>query len=109
MPFDEALAARIREQLGRRKNVQERKMFGGLGFLLNGNMLVGVWKNALIVRLGIEAAEDAMKEVHVRDFDITGKAMRGWAMVDAPGLAGDDQLGIWIDRAWKFVCHMPAK
>ena len=109
MPFDEALALRIREELGRRKNVQEKKMFGGVGFLLNGNMLVGVWKDALIVRLGIEDAEDALKEPHVREFDITGKAMRGWVMVDPPGLADDDQLGTWIQRAWKFVGKMPAK
>ncbi len=76
MAFDESLAARIRQQLARRKNVEEKKMFGGIGFLLNGNLLVGVWKESLVVRLGEEEGEEALKEPHVKGFDITGKPMR---------------------------------
>src|SRR5262245_49709937 len=75
MAFDEALAERIRKGLARRKNIQEKKMFGGIGFLLNGNMLVGVWKESLIVRLGPEDGDEALLEPHVREFDITGRAM----------------------------------
>ena len=65
MAFDETLAERIRRGLARRKSIEEKKMFGGVGFLLNGNMLVGVWKESLIVRLGDEQGEEALKEPHV--------------------------------------------
>ncbi|MBI2807836.1 MAG: TfoX/Sxy family protein [Planctomycetes bacterium] len=109
MTFDEYLAERIRAALVRKKGVVEKKMFGGVGFLLHGNMLVGVWKTSLIVRLGPEQTDDALLEPHVRVFDITGKPMKGWAMVDAPGLADDAALKDWIQRAWKFVSKLPKK
>jgi TfoX/Sxy family transcriptional regulator of competence genes len=109
MAFSEALAGRIRQQLARRKNVEEKKMFGGVGFLLNGNMLVGVWKDSLIVRLGPDEGEEAHLEPHVREFDITGRPMKGWVLVEPEGVKGDDQLGEWIQRAVKFVGNMPAK
>lgn len=81
MAFDETLAARIRKNLARKKNIEEKTLFGCFCLLLNGNVLVGVWKNSLIVRLGNEQGEDALLELHVRPFDITGKSMKGWAMV----------------------------
>ena len=109
MAFDESLAARIRDSLARRKGVQEKKMFGGVGFLLNGNMLVGVWKDSLIVRLGPEEGDEALKEPHVKEFDITGRAMKGWVLVEPEGIEGDDQLGGWIQQAVKFVGALPAK
>jgi TfoX/Sxy family transcriptional regulator of competence genes len=77
MAFDEALAERIRKQLARRANLEEKKMFGGIGFLLKGNLLVGVWKESLIVRLSPEESQEALKEAHVREFDITGRPMKG--------------------------------
>ena len=109
MAFSETLAERIRQQLARRKNVEERKMFGGIGFLLNGNLLVGVWKDSLVVRLGEEEGEEALKEPHVKEFDITGKPMRNWVLVEPEGVEDDDQLGGWIGRAVKFVGKLPAK
>jgi TfoX/Sxy family transcriptional regulator of competence genes len=84
-------------------------MFGGVGFLLNGNMLDGVWKNSLIARLGSEAGEETLLEPHVREFDITGKPMKGWVMVESEGVEHDDQLKEWIDRATRFVKTLPAK
>jgi TfoX/Sxy family transcriptional regulator of competence genes len=75
MGFSESLAQRIRDALARKKNIEEKKMFGGVGFLLKGNILVGVWKNSLIVRVGPDGYEDALLEPHVREFDITGKPM----------------------------------
>ena len=108
MAFDESLAARIREALAR-KNVEEKKMFGGVGFLLNGNLLVGVWKDSLFVRLGPEQAEEALLEPHVREFDITGRPMKGWVLVEPEGVEDDDQLKDWIERAVKFVRTLPAK
>jgi hypothetical protein len=74
-------------------------MLGDIGFLLNGNMLVGVWKNSLIVRLG----EEALLEPHVRPFDIPGKPMKNWVLVTPEGTEGDDQLKGWIQRVVKFV------
>jgi hypothetical protein len=72
MAFDETLAARIRQALARRNGIEEKKMFGGIAFLLNGNMLVALGKKSLIVRLGSEQAEEALKEAHVKDFNLTG-------------------------------------
>jgi TfoX/Sxy family transcriptional regulator of competence genes len=109
MAFDESLAARIRDALARRKNVDERKMFGGIGFLLNGNLLVGVWKESLVVRLGEEEGQEALKEPHVKEFDITGRAMKGWVLVEPEGVEDDKQLKGWIERATKFVRKLPAK
>jgi TfoX/Sxy family transcriptional regulator of competence genes len=109
MAFSEALAARIRQRLARRKNIEEKKMFGGVGYLLNGNLLVGVWKDSLRVRLGPDQAEEALLEPHVKDFDITGRPMKGWVLVESGGVENDDQLSGWIQRAAKFVAALPAK
>lgn len=78
MAFDESLADRIRKALARKRGISEKKMFGGICFMLNGNMLVGVWKDSLIVRLGEEQGEEALLEPHVKVFDITGKPMKNW-------------------------------
>jgi TfoX/Sxy family transcriptional regulator of competence genes len=109
MAFDENLAARTRHALARRKNVEEKKMFGCICFFLNGNALVGVWKNRLIARVGSDEGEAAMREPHVRAFDITGRPMRNWVAVEPEGVESDDQLKDWIQRAIKFVGKMPAR
>jgi TfoX/Sxy family transcriptional regulator of competence genes len=109
MAFDEFLAVRIRKALGRKKGVEEKRMFGGLGFLLNANMLVGVWKNSMIVRLGPDEGKVALLEPHVKEFDITGKPMKGWVMVAAEGVADEGAVKGWVQRAVKFVGTLPAK
>jgi TfoX/Sxy family transcriptional regulator of competence genes len=110
MPFDETLAERIRHLLARRKNVEEKKMFGGIGFLLSGNLLVGVRKDSLLVRLGPEQSDEAFKEAHVSEFKISGRGtMKGWVVVSLEGVQHDDQLKGWIERAIKFVGTLPAK
>ena len=109
MAFDESLAARIRDTLARNRGVEEKKMFGGVGFLLHGNMLVGVWKDSLIVRLGPDNYDDALREPHVREFDITGRAMKGWVLVEPEGVEDDEQLTAWIQRAKEFVGMLPGK
>ena len=109
MAFDEHLAERIRLQLAGRKNIEEKKMFGGVGFLLNGNMLVGVRSESLLVRLGDEQGEKALKERHVSAFNISGRPMKGWVLVALEGIEEDCQLGSWIQRATKFVGSLPAK
>src|SRR5437763_8229396 len=109
MAFDESLAARIRDALARKRGIEEKKMFGGIGFLLNGNMLVGVWKNSLIVRVGPDGYEDALLEPHVKEFDITGKRMKGWVLVEPEGVEDDEHLTNWIQQAVKFVGKLPGK
>ena len=109
MAFDDALADRIRDALARRRNVEEKKMFGCICFFINGNALVGVWKDRLIARLGPDEGEAALREPHVRAFDITGRPMRNWVAVEPDGVEDDNQLTGWIDRATKFVRTLPKK
>src|SRR5262245_56895464 len=109
MAFNEALAERNRQALARRKGIAEKKMFGGIGFLLNGNLLVGVWKDSLIASLGPEEGDLALLEPHVKEFDVTGRAMKGWVLVAPGGVGGDAQLQGWIQRAVKFVAKLPVK
>jgi TfoX/Sxy family transcriptional regulator of competence genes len=109
MAYSEELAERVREIVSRKKDIEEKKLFGGIGFLLNGNILVCVWKEFLIVRLGLEEGEKALKEKSVIPFDVTGKPMKGWAMVVPDGVEEDSQLKKWIQRSMKFVETLPAK
>lgn len=109
MAYDETLAERIRFQLARHKRIEEKRMFGGVCFLRHGNIVVGVWKDSLIARLGPGESDVALQEPFVREFDITGKPMKGWAMVGPEGVEEDDQLSGWVERAMRFVKTLPAK
>ena len=109
MPYDEALAERIRPLLAGRQDAVELKMFGGLGFTLRGHMCVGVWKDSLIARLGVEQYEDALEQPFVGEFDITGRPMRGWVLIAPEGIADDATLSAWIERAVAFVGALPPK
>jgi TfoX/Sxy family transcriptional regulator of competence genes len=109
MPFSESLAARTRDALAHKKNIEERRMFGGLVFLLNGNMLVGVWKESLIARLGPDQAGAALREAYVREFDITGKPMKNWVMIEPEGVENDENVKEWIEQAAQFVETLPVK
>ncbi|PQO47548.1 TfoX/Sxy family protein [Blastopirellula marina] len=109
MPYDEQLAARVRGLLQRKRGVTEKRMFGGLAFLHNGNMIVGVSQNLLIARIGPDAYEDALEEENVREFDFTGRPMRGWVVIDEPGLVQFAAVKDWTDRAFDFVKTLPAK
>ena len=108
MAYNELLAKRTRAIMSRRKGLSEKKMFGGVGFLLNGNMCCGVWKQFLILRLG-DGYKDALKQPHFRKFDITGRAMSGWAMVEPEGIEDDDELKYWVRRAAAFASSLPVK
>jgi hypothetical protein len=109
MAFDEILATRIRDALTRKRGIEEKKMFGCVCFLINGNALAGVWKDRLIARLGPDEGEAALREPHVRAFDINGRPMRNWVAVEPGGVEDDDQLKDWIQRAIKFVKALPKK
>src|ERR1700685_1642632 len=103
MAFDENLAERIRQTLARKKGIEEKKMFGGICFMLNGNMLVGVWKDSLIVRLGEDQGDEALLEPHVKAFDMTGRPMKNWVLVEPEASDDDDQLSGWIQRAHEVL------
>jgi hypothetical protein len=109
MVYSQSLAERIRQALRGRRGIVEKKLFGGVGFLLSGNLLVCVWQQSLIVRLGPEEAAVALEQDHVREFDVTGRPMRGWIMVEPDGLETDAQLSAWIDQAFEFVETLPPK
>jgi len=106
MAYDEGLAARLRDLV---PALTEKKMFGGLAFLLNGNMAVGVHGDALIVRLDADEAADALAEPGARPFDFTGRPMKGWLLVDPIGYAEEDDLNGWVHRAVDFAGSLPAK
>ena len=106
---DEALIGRIRPFMKRRKGYSEQKMFGGLCFMINGNMCVGPWKGSLIVRLAKEDHEVTQSMPHVKPMDITGKIIKGWARVEPAGIQSDDELKSWIDAAIKFVQTLPIR
>ncbi|HEX4824030.1 MAG TPA: TfoX/Sxy family protein [Candidatus Polarisedimenticolaceae bacterium] len=108
MAFDERSAERIRGSLARR-GVSEKKMFGGIGFLLNGNMCVGIHGTELIVRLPPEETDTALARAHTRPFDLTGRAMKGWILVKPAGIKTEAQLRKWIDVAVAFASGLPAK
>lgn len=109
MTFDRTLAERVRECLARRKGIEEKTLFGCACFLLRGNVLVGVWKDSLVARVGLDGYVDALLEPHVKEFDITGRPMKGWVRVGPGGVEDDEQLNDWVRRSLQFVTTLPAE
>lgn len=109
MAFNEELATRIRQTLEGREGVTERKMFGGIGFMLYGNMCCGVVKDDLMVRVDAEAHEDSSVMPYARPMDFTGRPMKGFVFVDALGVNNDDSLKQWINRGLTFAQSLPRK
>jgi TfoX N-terminal domain len=109
MAFDEALAERVREALGGVGTVDEKEMFGGLAFLLHGNMSVGVHGDDLIVRIPPEVTEETLAEPDVREFDLSSRPMRGWVLVGPEGTAEDANLRSWVARGLEFAGSLPPK
>jgi hypothetical protein len=109
MAYDEGLAQRMREALAVIPDIDERKMFGGIGFLLNGNMACGVNKDDLIVRLGPDAYNRALDEPHTKEFDMTGRPMKGWVVVRPGGYETDEALKGWVQRGVDFALSLPPK
>ncbi|HKC47454.1 MAG TPA: TfoX/Sxy family protein, partial [Gemmatimonadales bacterium] len=103
MAYDEKFADRIRQALGRRKGLVAKQMFGGIAFLLNGNMCVGIHKDELIVRLDPDATDAALAKPHTRVFNLTGRPMKGWILVGPKGIATGPQLKKWIAIAAAYA------
>jgi len=106
--YDETLAERVRKILAPEPTLTERKMFGGLAFMLDGNMCCGVVADKLMLRLGADLAQSALERPHVEPMDFTGRPMTGMVYVTAQGLRGKELRG-WIERAVAFVRTLPPK
>jgi TfoX/Sxy family transcriptional regulator of competence genes len=109
MPFDEGLAERIRGVLSEESEVAEKRMFGGVAFLVHGHMCVGIVKDQLMVRVGPEAYEALLKEPHARKMDFTGRPMKGFVYVAARGYEEDADLERWVQRGLAHTTALPAK
>ena len=109
MPYDELLGVRIRAALGPIPNLEEKKMFGGIGFMINGNLACGVHKNEMIVRVGPANYTEALSRPHTHPFDMTGRPMAGWVMVGPQGCANEADLKDWVARGADFARSLPKK
>ena len=109
MTSDEILVDRMRQILSRRDGYSERRMFGTVCFMIHGNMCAGVWHGSLIVRLDKKDHDMTLAEPHTGPADMNGRMMRGWALVEPAGIASDNQLTAWLDRAVNFAKSLPVK
>lgn len=109
MAFDEGLADRVRQILKRKRGVTERRMFGGVAFLLNGNMCCGVVKTDLMLRLGDSGVRKALEKPHTRRMDFTGKPLKSMLFVDSTGTDSDEALQAWVEAAAAFARTLPPK
>ena len=109
MSYDEQLEERLHKLIAKRNDFHAQKMFGGVGFLLHGNMCFGIYKNYLILRLGEEQAQKALKKKNTKPFDITGRAMKDWVMVAPGGMKSKETLRQWMTRAIDFVSQLPRR
>ncbi len=109
MAYDEGTAQRLREVLQEMPGVTEKKMFGGIAFMINGNMCAGVVRDTLMLRVGPENYETALEQPHVRPMDFTGRPLTGFVYIDPDGFEADADLARWIDLAWQFIRELPAK
>jgi TfoX/Sxy family transcriptional regulator of competence genes len=109
MAYDEVLAERIRSVLADEAGVSEKRMFGGLAFLVHGNMCVGVVSDDLMVRVGPEAYDELIRQPHAREMDFTGRPMRGFLYVGAEGVEADAELKRWAGYGLAFTRALPKK
>lgn len=109
MAYSEELAQRVRDVIAPRSGVRERKMFGGVAWMLEGNMACGVMGEKLMVRLDRDEATRALAEPYVGPMEFTGRAMRGFVTVDAAGVAEPPELARWVDAGADFAASLPAK
>ena len=110
MAYDERLAERIRAALPERDDATERKMFGGIAWMLSGNMAVGIISgDALLARVGADAVDDALEEPHTRPAEMGGRTMKGYVVIDPDGIASEEALQSWVDRSVDFALSLPPK
>lgn len=103
MAYDEKLAKRIAVAVRDWPGLSTKRMFGSIGWMLNGNLCIGIWKDSLIVRCGTDEWPRLLQQPHVAEFDITGRSMKGWLMVGPAGIGRASALGEWLQRSRDFV------
>jgi len=108
MAYNEKLTERVRTEFGEIPFV-EKKMFGGVGFLIYGNMACGVYKNDLIIRFDPQKYDKLFRKVDTKPFDITGRPMKGWLMVEPAGCKTTKQFSAWIKEGTGFALTLPPK
>jgi hypothetical protein len=109
MPYDDGLAHRLRRRLRAEPGIEELELCGGLGIMRSGNLVCAVLGDGLVALVGPDAYEAALASPHARPFDFTGREMRGWVVVDPPGVAEDEALDAWLDRCLDYVGTLPPK
>jgi TfoX/Sxy family transcriptional regulator of competence genes len=109
MSYDEGLADRIRDVVASKAGVGEKRMFGGIAFLLGGKMFCGIVKEELMVRVGPDRHREALRQPHVRPMDFTGRPMEGYVFIAPSGYESDAALEKWVHWALEFVATLPAK
>jgi TfoX/Sxy family transcriptional regulator of competence genes len=109
LSYDPEAAERVRRLLSGRDDVVEKRMVGGLSFSVNGNMCCGITGTALMVRVGAEGREQALREPHVRPMQFAGRALSGFICVEPAGFAADDALARWVQRGLDFASGLPVK
>jgi TfoX/Sxy family transcriptional regulator of competence genes len=109
LSYDREVAERVRQLLAGRDDVVEKRMVGGLSFLVNGNMCCGITGTALMVRVGVGGRDQALREPHVRPMRFAGRDLSGFICVEPAGFAADDALTRWVQRGLDFVAGLPAK
>lgn len=109
MAYDEGLAQRVREMIEGQPMLDEKKMFGGIGFMIEGNIACGVLNDDLIVRVGTQDYQTSLNKKYCKEFDITGRAMKGWVMVQPGGYETDQALKAWVGKGIRFSLTLPPK
>ena len=109
MSFDEFLGGRVRTALSARTDVAEKRMFGGLTFMVGGNMCIGIIGDDLMVRVGPEGDAEALSQPHARPMDFTGRPMKGYVYVSPAGVETDEILAAWVERAVAHATALPPK
>ena len=107
--YDRGLAARLDELMAGMLDMETTTMFGGYGFMMNGHICVGIWNDRLVIRIGTAAWHDIKDDPHFGPMDLTGRNMKGWAMVDPDGVAEDADLQRYVDMAILFCATLPPK
>lgn len=109
MAYDKDFAYQLRAMIGNRPGLTEKKMFGGVAYMINGNMAVGISGSDLIVRFGADRQAEIAQKPHTHPFDMTGRAMKGWIMVEAAGYEQEQDLRNWIELGLGYASSLPAK
>ena len=109
MAYNEGVAQRVREAMQEVYDIAEKKMFGGLAFMVRGNICCGIVRSELMLRVGPEQYEEALELPHARKMDFTGKPMKGLIYVAEEGFEDDSDLEMWVNRALRFIDTLPAK